>query len=475
MTLTSQGKGYLHFMRSVLLALVLVACATDPLHIRDPGGDNGTDDGPVVDTDTDLDTDVADSDDPGGTPVTGPQRYPFGTVHSPVTPWIADHWRGIAASAPAMQSDVFMKVGASSLDSTNSLNCFAGSSVDLGEHADLADIVAYFNGGDAAGSTPWDRESVAAVSGRTAAWAIEGNPSPVDSEIAAISPRYALVHHGTNDMGMGSTYESAMPGFYEAYSGLVSELSNRGIVPVLATISHRGDRESADRWVSTYNAVIHGIAQREQVPLVDWWWALDALPHKGLSSDGIHVERHPSGACIFTDEGLEHGYNVRNLLSAEVFDRAKRVVVDGVSELDPEAPGLAGNGGPNNPFVVDSLPFVHDADTSTSPFSAVDEYSCDDANESGPELTYAFTVNKETAVRIFVNARGTVDPDIHLLSQPGNGNSCVARGHRAIETTISAGTWYVAVDSWTDSAGIQRSGDYLLTIVECDADDTDCR
>jgi len=454
-------------MVRLLITLTFISCAPSP-EVAPVDGDTDTEASPA-------ETGASDTGDTGAIGVVdGPQRYTFGAVHSPITPWVADHIRGISEVDPSSSADVFMKVGASSLDSSNSLNCVSGLDLSIGGRDHLAQTVAFFSGGDAAGTTPWERESVAAVSGRTAAWSMDGSPSPIETEMSAISPRYALVHYGTNDMGMGTTYASAMPGFYEAYSGLVNQLMNLGVVPVLATISHRRDRLSADHWVPTYNNVIRGVAQREQVPLVDWWLALDELPGKGLAGDGLHVEPHPDGACLFTDDGLTHGYNVRNLLSVEAFDRVKRVAVDGEQGMDPPGKTLSGSGAPNEPFVVDGLPFVHHDDTSTSPWSSVHEYSCDDADESGPELTYELSVEQRTSVRVVVASRGLVDPDIHLLTAAGDGSSCVERAHRVMETTLDAGTWYIAVDSWTDDGGVQRSGEYLLSVVECDPDDPDC-
>ena len=49
--------------------------------------------------------------------------------------------------------------------------------------------------------TPFDRVSAAAQSGRTAAWVLAGDPSPVASELDAIQPSIALVMFGTNDIG----------------------------------------------------------------------------------------------------------------------------------------------------------------------------------------------------------------------------------------------------------------------------------
>jgi len=401
--------------------------------------------------------------------------YPFDVEYSPITDWVSTRLFDIAEGDETLQDNVFAKVGASSLDSHNSLYCFEDGPVDLGRHTHLQAGLDFFRAGDADGTTPFDRNSLSAISGKTASWAISGSPSPMDEELDAIAPRFALIHYGTNDMGMGSTYASALPGFYEDFSDLIDELVDAGVVPIAATISHRGDRESADLWVSMYNAVIRGIAQREQVLLVDWWLALDELPHKGLSSDGIHMESHSDGACLLDADGLEHGYNVRNLMSLEVFDRARRVLVDAEPAPDDRVEGPAGTGSAADPIVIDQLPFVLHGDTSASSHANIDAYpACgSDSDESGPELWYRLDLADDTPVRIQVLDRGDVDIDVHLLSST-DPDDCIERDHRLIERTLGPGSWYLSLDSWVDGDGDSRDGEYLLAIVPCDPTDDDC-
>ncbi len=404
----------------------------------------------------------------------GPTLYPFSTHHSPITDAVANRLYDILDRGPTLDDAVFAKVGASSLASDRSLSCFAEDPVELGTHGGLQVTLDHYRTGNADGTTPFDRDSLAAVAGRTAAWVMDGDPSPLAQELDALAPRLALVHYGTNDMGMGATYASALPGFYEAYSELADTLTEAGVIPLLATISHRGDRESADHWVPMYNAVIRGIAQREQVPLIDWWLALDALPHKGLSADGIHVEPHPDGACRLDAEGLEHGYNVRNLLALEALERARQLVVAGEAAPDAHVARPAGSGTADDPYVIDALPFVIDGDTSTASSDAVDAYpACDDADESGPEVWYRLELSVPTPVRIQVLDRGDVDIDVHLLTSTAP-EDCVARDHRLIETTLETGSWFLSLDSWTDDAGTSREGPFLLALVPCSPDDASC-
>jgi len=218
-----------------LSMLWLLGCPTDESAGDDDSTESADDDS--GDDDSDDDDDVGDDDTTA--PPVGPALYPAGRTHSPITPYVADVLRS-AVDLQSGRGDVFAKVGDSLTDNSSALACFAGESVDLGDHGDLEATWLHFLGGDAAGSTPYDRWSLAAEGGRTASWCISGSPSPLDQEIAAISPSIALVQYGTNDMGMGTTHASALWGYYEDMVELVDRCLDQGIVPVLMAIPHRG-------------------------------------------------------------------------------------------------------------------------------------------------------------------------------------------------------------------------------------------
>lgn len=404
-----------------------------------------------------------------------PIRYPDGRVHSPVTPYVADQWRAYADSSAEPHDDVFLKAGASSTVSGNTLYCFASEdSTDLRAHASLAGALAYFRGGDAAGSDPFGRDTLAAESGRSAAWVVGGSPSPLDQEWDAINPRWALVHYGTNDMNLGATHGSAMVSFHEAMMTLVDDMLGRGTVPVLFGITRRGDSATANLWVESYNAVIRGMAQSRQVPFIDLYEAIDPLPEHGLSSDGIHLRAFGDGACRLTEEGLQWGYNMRNLVALESLDRGMAVVVDDAISLDEDAPRFSGDGTPEDPILVDAFPFAHSGDTTRAPTQEIDAYPpCDDADESGPEIRYRLELDAPTPLRIIVLDREDADVDVHVLEADGDGDACLARADRRIEGELPAGTWDIVVDTWS-SGGDTFAGEYLLVVLPCQPGDEAC-
>jgi hypothetical protein len=442
------------------------------------------DDGRSDDTahdDTSTSGDVGDGDDTttgeeGDPPVYAPEIYPPGRTHSPITAWAADRLRQIAATRADRFEDVFMKVGASSTVSTNTLHCFAGDDVELGAHARLDPTLQFHLGGDASGTTPFDRVTLAAQSGQSAGWANEGDPSPLRAELDALSPRVALVHYGANDMGLGATYDAALQTFYGEMSTLLDTLEDEGVIPILFGITRRADDESADRWVATWNATIRGLAQSRQTPFVDLHHAIDPLPGHGLATDGLHLEAYEGGACILDDAGLQHGYNVRNLVALEALDRAAAVLVDDVDAIEDPGPERVGTGTQADPILVDpdALPFADARDTAAASASRIDLYGCAESDESGPEIWYRIELAEPRRLRVVVLDREGVDVDVHVLDDTGDpAGGCIARDDRIVELPLQAGTWHVVVDTWSDAGG-PLAGAYLLLVVECDPGDDAC-
>ena len=448
--------------------ILLLACACVPADTRGLVDDDDSGDTDRMDT-GDVDTEDADTELPLVDRATlySPQR-----VHSPINGWALAAMRQTAIAGTG-QADVFMKIGASSTVSARTLHCFSDP-VDLGSYADLQATQDHYRQGDAAGTTPFDRDTLAAVSGRTAAWAMTGNPSPVEQEIAAISPSVAVIHYGTNDMGWLSTRPASLDWFSGHLLTLIEYSEGQGILPVVTGISRRGDSEAADRWVDTFNAAIRAIAQEHQVPFVDLELATRHLDGYGLAGDGLHLEGYDGGACVLTDEALDHGYNVRNLVVLQALDRVHRAVNLGQAAPDEGEP-LNGSGASDAPWQVPWLPFAHIGNTAQSVHRELDVYTgCEaEQDESGPEYSYTFTLSEPTAVRLTVSDRADADVDIHLLDASGTVEGCIARAHQSLAGTLAPGTYTVVVDSWVDD-GDELAGVYIFTIVECLAGDPAC-
>ncbi len=415
----------------------------------------------------------------GGAKSQGPTRYPTDGVTSPITESVALHLRAIAARDPSRQSNVFMKVGDSHTVSKNFLYCFAGGSytLDLDGRDALLPSIEHFRAGSVMGTTPFDRASLAASVGKSANWAIAGSPTPLAQELSQTNPRFAFVSYGSNDMQLGVTFESAIFPFYSNMMEILDELENQGVVPIVTGLPPRADPAAA-LWVETYDVTTRGIAEARQIPYYSIYLATRGLADQGLLSDGLHENVYASGGmapCVFTEPALGYGYNVRNLASVERLDAALGTVVDSAPAPDADPPALAGKGSASDPFVIDTLPFTHAADT-TKGSRNIDAYSGCNAtqNESGPEQYYELSLDQPTAVRVLLFDRASVNVDLHVLTGSPGGASCVARADRSIERTLPAGKHTLVVDTFTDAAG-EHGGAYLLVVVRCEPGDAQCQ
>ena len=394
--------------------------------------------------------------DAGPPPPSGPVLYVEGPRHSPITADLASGLRAIAARGPSQSEDVLSKIGDSITVSSSFLQCFAGTRVDLDGRDALGATIDHFLAGDAGGTDPYRRTSLCATVGWSASAAVAGTPAPIDQELAAIDPRFAVVMYGTNDSGFRSV---------EAYARdmmtIVDRSIARGVIPVLTSIPPRDDSASADAQVPLYNLAVRAIAQGRGVPFVDFHRELVPLAGHGLAGDGVHLAAHASGSCVLTPAGLQYGANVRNLLTIEELDRARRAL--GGETLDIDAPRLRGDGSPGAPFEIDALPFAVLADTRASSHRDLDVYSCSTADESGPELRYRLVLDAPASVTALAVSMTGADVDIHILGAGGTPADCLARDNRIVTLNLVAGAYYVIADTFV-SGGVEQAGEVLVLV-----------
>lgn len=405
-----------------------------------------------------------------------PEIYDTSRTLSPITPRVARHLRDIFAQGAGLDSKVFAKVGDSATVSINFLHCFDSGyvdprpdeqhgSIDLDGRDELRPTIALFGDGNAAGTDPFERASLAAGVGFTADSVLAGNPAPVEREYAAISPHFAVIMLGTEDIETDSV---------DTYGSHLLELVDRsiaaGIIPIMTSIMPRDDSAVLDAGVLRYNAVIRGVAQARQVPFIDLHRELAVLPDHGLGPDGVHPSVYREGEvalpCAFHAQGLSHGYNVRNLLTIQTLHRLAGVVIHGEDAPDAPVRSIQGAGTAQDPFVIAELPFTHVADTAVAGSRTIDRYDGCAAtqNESGPEIMYRLDVDSPMRIRAMLVDRGSADIDVHLLEGGTGGESCITRAHQTITAELESGTYYLSLDTFASSDG-EHAGEYLLAIM----------
>jgi hypothetical protein len=127
-------------------------------------------------------------------------------------------------------------------------------------------------------------------------------------------PASALIMIGTNDAVIMD------PAHYAKNLRRIIETSfAMGVIPVISTIPAQPRNEVR---VGRFNLIIVEVAQEYNIPLWNYWHAMEQLPNRGLSFDGVHPSAPPNeaGTTLFTDENLQYGYTLRNLMALHVLD-----------------------------------------------------------------------------------------------------------------------------------------------------------
>ncbi len=441
-----------------LLALGLVACTGT---ISGTAGVDASQGGDASYGDALTPTDARDDvpGDSGPAPDAGPAvthtvpriHYETSRRHSPVTDATVARLSQITAAA-TRDDRVFAKLGDSITETSSFLYCFDGGAVELGARGDLAPTLEHFRSGGAGGTSPFARDSVAAVGGWTAAEPLAGAPSPLAGEVSALSPAFAVVMFGTNDLRTRT-----IDAFAADLWTIVDELIARGVVPIVFTIPPITADATHNARVPLFNLVVRAVAQGRHVPLVDYHRELVGLSNRGISDDGIHPSESPRGACMLEPEDLAYGYNVRNLLALEALDRARsaRAGVAG----DATAPTWVGQGDASAPYIA-TPPFVDLATTRDAP-RTLDVYSgCGSRSHPGGEALYRIELAARRTISAQVFDRGAVDVDVQILEGTPSGERCVAAGDRGASATVGPGTVWISVDA----AATTADGEFLLVV-----------
>ena len=178
----------------------------------------------------------------------------------------------------------------------------------LGEYEALAPVIDYYKGS-------FGRTSLAARQGFTAAslmspiWAdpqqCEKGETPLACEYRLHKPAVAFILVGTNDAVNPPTFEKHMR---KAIEFSIAQ----GVLPVLGT---KADNVEGDHEI---NATLARLAHEYELPLWNYWLAVQDLPDQGLQEDGAHL----TFAAPFFDrpDALRRAWPVRNLNALQVLD-----------------------------------------------------------------------------------------------------------------------------------------------------------
>lgn len=257
------------------------------------------------------------SDTPDSQPTARPTLAPDAWKDLPVIPEVSQRAREIYQRGLARGNypQRFSKVG----DCQNVSSYFLGiyeqaDEYELGsEYAHLQVTIDYYAGS-------FSRESYAVKGGYNVAAiltpmradpkACSKNQSPLDCELADWQPSIALV-------SLEEWWADRPVDEYAAYlDRAVTIMVDNGTLPILAT------RAGNTPHVYALNDAIARVAYQHDVPLWNFWGAIQQLPNRGLTEDGFHLT---FARNVFDDPSrMKSAWPWRNLTALQVLDVVRR-------------------------------------------------------------------------------------------------------------------------------------------------------
>lgn len=245
-------------------------------------------------------------------PTATPTLAPDAWQDLPIVPTVSQRAREVYERGLAMGNDpsAFSVIGDCEGTPNRFLGPFDHSSAHyrLGDFAYLEDVIHHFAGS-------FGRISMAANSSFTTSMVLSqfwANPNyclasetPLTCEIRVHRPSIAFVMVGTMDYLQADTYEEHM-------RRILDTLIEDGVVPILYTKASNLEGD----W--SINATTARLAYEYDVPLWNFWRAVQPLPGHGLRPDGMHVTW---GYNFFDDPvAMSNGWPWRNLTALQALE-----------------------------------------------------------------------------------------------------------------------------------------------------------
>jgi hypothetical protein len=262
---------------------------------------------------------ASDTPEPAQTAAVDPTQ-PLSWQDMPVIPTVSEAMKVIYQRGQESGSNpkAFSKVGDCETVTKSFLGAFDLETprwYRLGAYTDLQELIVHFKGS-------FSRTSVASKTGFTSAnvlstlWAdasqCQAGETPLDCEYRLHRPGLVIIMLGTNDAQLKrETFEANM-------RKIIDFWLDKGVVPILAT---KADNLEGD---GSINAIIARLAAEYDLPLWNFWRALQSLPDQGLQPDRIHLTW---AVDLFDDPAaMQKGWPVRNLTALQVLDAVWRGV-----------------------------------------------------------------------------------------------------------------------------------------------------
>ena len=247
---------------------------------------------------------------------TATQFPPDSWQQLPVVPGqISQRVREIYSNGLAMGNNphVFSRIGDCASAAPAFLVGFDGP-YNLGEYTALQPAIDYFQGS-------FKRPSLAAKAGLNSAGLLTTlwtgkqclkDESLLDCQYRLDRPSFAFIAIGTNE----AYYVHVNPGSFEHNMRLIlDDTIAKGIVPILGT---KADDVEGDQSI---NATIVRLAMEYQIPLWNFWLAVQPLPKHGMvEPEHLNSVSYTHYTDFSITNSLQYGMQVRNLTALEMLD-----------------------------------------------------------------------------------------------------------------------------------------------------------
>ena len=249
-------------------------------------------------------------------PALGPDEW----KNLPIIPEISPNIRAIYQHGLELGNDphAFSKIG----DCGSTPAWFLGDFdrgprfYDLGPYQRLLPVIDEFQGS-------FSRTSLAAKAGFNASsvfttlWSdpkqCQSGEHPLACEYRLQRPIIAFITLGSNDVHHMDTFETQM-------RAIIEFSIDHGVIPILST---KADNLEGD---GSINATIADLAREYDLPLLNYWQAVQSLPDRGLQDDNVHLTWGPNR---FGDpQAMKSAWAVRNLSSLQVLNAVWKTVTE---------------------------------------------------------------------------------------------------------------------------------------------------
>ncbi len=244
-----------------------------------------------------------------------PTLAPDAWKEAPIVPTqISERSRQIYQSGLALGNNpnAFSKVGDCESSTEWYLGDFDKGLYNLGPYTSLEPVIKQYAGS-------YSRLSLATKPGFTAAslmvplWSTDktcgDDEAPLACEYRLNRPSIALITVGTNDIHRPEKFEANL-------RRVIDYTIAQGALPVLATKADNLEKNGS------INATIAQLAYEYELPLWNFWLAVQPLYHGGLQEDGAHLTWNPND--FSNPNNLKQAWPVRNLTALQVLDAVWR-------------------------------------------------------------------------------------------------------------------------------------------------------